>query len=94
LNVDDLEEIEGGLCIRIARSKTDQERQGAVIAIVPGVFVLGPAPSRARDGENSCKSPSNKRGIAWYTILEGRWCDMARRRPPVNLDPLLEGDLA
>jgi site-specific recombinase XerD len=37
LNVDDLEEIEGGLCIRIARSKTDQEGQGAVIAIVPGV---------------------------------------------------------
>jgi site-specific recombinase XerD len=36
LNVDDLEEAEGGLRIRIARSKTDQEGQGAVIAIVPG----------------------------------------------------------
>jgi site-specific recombinase XerD len=36
LNVDDLEEIKGGLCIRIARSKTDQEGQGTVIAIVPG----------------------------------------------------------
>jgi site-specific recombinase XerD len=36
LNVEDLEETAGGLCIRIARSKTDQEGQGAVIAIVPG----------------------------------------------------------
>ena len=36
LNVDDLEETEGGLCIRIVRSKTDQEGQGTVIAIVPG----------------------------------------------------------
>ena len=36
LNVEDLEETEGGLCIRIARSKTDQEGQGTVIAIVPG----------------------------------------------------------
>jgi site-specific recombinase XerD len=36
LNVDDLEETEGGLCIRITRSKTDQEGQGAVIAIVSG----------------------------------------------------------
>jgi integrase len=36
LNVNDLEEIEGGLCIRIARSKTDREGEGAVIAIVPG----------------------------------------------------------
>jgi integrase len=39
LNVDDLEETEDGLCIRIARSKTDQEGQGAVIAIVPGAVV-------------------------------------------------------
>jgi site-specific recombinase XerD len=36
LNVDDLEEAEGGLCIRIVRSKTDQEGKGTVIAIVPG----------------------------------------------------------
>jgi site-specific recombinase XerD len=36
LNVDDLEETEGGLCIRIVRSKTDQDGQGTVIAIVPG----------------------------------------------------------
>ena len=36
LNVDDLEETEGGLYIRIVRSKTDQEGQGTVIAIVPG----------------------------------------------------------
>jgi site-specific recombinase XerD len=36
LNVDDIEETEGGLCVRIGRSKTDQEGQGAIIAIVPG----------------------------------------------------------
>jgi integrase len=36
LNVDDLEEVEYGLRIRIAQSKTGQEGQGAVIAIVPG----------------------------------------------------------
>ena len=36
LNVEDLEETEGGLCIRIVRSKTDQEGQGTIIAIVPG----------------------------------------------------------
>jgi site-specific recombinase XerD len=38
LDVDDLEEAEGGLCIRIVRSKTDQEGQGAVIAILPGAI--------------------------------------------------------
>jgi integrase len=39
LNIEDLEECDGGMRVRIGRSKTDQEGHGVTIGVVPGTVV-------------------------------------------------------